>query len=175
MILATLNQSLSSIIDMNRYSALCSPVESENLSIGSQFKVLKYIFGAKGMEAIKKFNDVENIDESVLIKHFQRLINFDFEAVIYIAMVGMRELIIEADAFDHDGVQNAQNELKNAFSYVSENDVRNFSYVTHMGYSEKYFNWNIIRHQSKDEVDNPLTFWLFKNAMYSLLFNLGNR
>ncbi|MDD0675378.1 hypothetical protein PS002_23540, partial [Shigella sonnei] len=63
----------------------------------------------------------------------------------------MRELILEADAFDHDGEQNTQNELKQAFQYVSENDVRNFAYVTHMGYSEKYFNWNIIRHQSKGE------------------------
>ena len=103
------------------------------------------------------------------------MMNYDFEAVIYLAMVGMRELILEADAFDHDGEQNTQNELKQAFQYVSENDVRNFAYVTHMGYSEKYFNWNIIRHQSKDEADNPLTFWLFKNAMYSLFFNLANR
>lgn len=175
MILATLNQPLSSFIDMNRCTALCSPVESENLSIGSQFKVLKYIFGAKGMEAIKNFNEIENIDESRLKKRFLQLLNSDFEAVIYLTMVGMRELIIEADAFDQDGVQNAQNELKQAFNYVSENDVRNFSYVALMGYSEKYFNWNIIRHQSKDEADNPLTYWLFKNAMYSLFFNLSNK
>jgi hypothetical protein len=51
------------------------------------------------------------------------MMNYDFEAVIYLAMVGMRELILEADAFDHDGEQNAQNELKQAFQYVSENDV----------------------------------------------------
>ena len=121
--------------------------------------------------------DIEqySIDEAFLKKHFLRMMNYDFEAVIYLAMVGMRELILEADAFDHDGEQNTQNELKQAFQYVSENDVRNFAYVTHMGYSEKYFNWNIIRHQSKDEADNPLTFWLFKNAMYSLFFNLANR
>ncbi|MFX1825224.1 hypothetical protein [Acinetobacter sp. AS5] len=160
---------------MNRYTALCSHVEGENLPLCAQFRVLKYIFGVHGLSALKNYKEVEHIDEAFLKKHFLRMMNYDFEAVIYLAMVGMRELILEADAFDHDGEQNTQNELKQAFQYVSENDVRNFAYVTHMGYSEKYFNWNIIRHQSKDEADNPLTFWLFKNAMYSLFFNLANR
>ena len=175
MLLGALKQSLSSVIDMNRYTALCSHVEGENLPLCAQFRVLKYIFGVHGLSALKNYKEVEHIDEAFLKKHFLRMMNYDFEAVIYLAMVGMRELILEADAFDHDGEQNTQNELKQAFQYVSENDVRNFAYVTHMGYSEKYFNWNIIRHQSKDEADNPLTCWLFKNAMYSLFFNLANR
>lgn len=112
MLLGALKQSLSSVIDMNRYTALCSHVEGENLPLCAQFRVLKYIFGVHGLSALKNYKEVEHIDEAFLKKHFLRMMNYDFEAVIYLAMVGMRELILEADAFDHDGEQNTQNELK---------------------------------------------------------------
>ena len=87
MLLGALKQSLSSVIDMNRYTALCSQVEGENLPLCAQFRVLKYIFGEHGLSALKNYKDFYKIEEALLKKHFLRMINYDFEAVIYLAMV----------------------------------------------------------------------------------------
>ncbi|WP_180190234.1 hypothetical protein [Acinetobacter sp. YH01009] len=171
MLIASINQPLSSLIDMNRYTALCSNMPDENLPAGSQFKILKYVYGNQSVVVLKKFKDLESLDEQLLQKHFLRLLNIDHEALIYLSLLGLREAIIETDAFSQEILTN---ELEAAFNYLKDNDVRDFNYVVHMGYTAKYFNWNILRNHNKDEVDNPLTFWLFKNAMYSLFFKLTN-
>lgn len=169
MILAA-QTALSSIINMNMHTAISAGNKQERLPIGSQFKVSKYVYGKKALDILKHFKQTENLDESVLQKHFLHLINRDPEAVIYLVLLGTREAILEADAFDYPV---EDNELKAAFQYMSENDVHNFSYVERMGYTAQYLNWKLLRHQEKEDLDNPLNFWLFKNAMYALFHSLG--
>lgn len=72
MLLGALKQSLSSVIDMNRYTALCSHVEGENLPLCAQFRVLKYIFGVHGLSALKitmKLNTLTKPFEKTLPTH----------------------------------------------------------------------------------------------------------
>lgn len=171
MLIASINQPLSSLIDMNRYTSVSLTSEVNNLPAGSQFKLLKYVFGHQSISVLKTFKELESLDEQLLQKQFLRLLNIDHESLIYLSLLGLREAIIEADAFSEDILKN---ELEDAFKYLSENDVRDFNYVVHMGYTAKYFNWNILRNHNKDEIDNPLNYWLFKNSMFALLCSLSN-
>lgn len=171
MLISSIHQPLSSLIDMNRYTSVSLANEPNNLPAGSQFKVLKYIFGHQLFTVLKKFKELESLDEQLLHKKFLRLLNIDYESLTYLSLLGLREAIIEADAFSEDILKD---ELKCTFKYFNKNDVREFKSVVKMGYTENHFNWNAIRNYSKNKINNPLNFWLFKNAIYSLFLNLDS-
>ena len=155
---------LGTVIAVNNFTTISDTTSPEYMPTAQQ--LLKQILGSKTPDVFYNYRIFQSIDEQLVRNAFSRMAMTDIEGIVYVVMLGMSEVHLEANAFTSG---NAESPHISSFEYLTDNDVENFNRLAEKGITAQDLSWISLRHQDLNNIKSDLNYWLFSYCLKALL------